>query len=290
MGVHIFAFRRMAAIVGLGIAGCLMQAGSAAADDLKVIQDRGSARAVVANEEPYGYINSAGEAAGIGPDVAVAVMAKLGVENIGWTVVPFDGLIPGVKANRFDFSAAEQSILPRRCEQVLFSTPNSSYGLAVLVKAGNPKEITSYEDLAKSGIRLAQVAGASDSLSKAYNLPESQRVYIQSNVDAVAAILADRADAYIATELTLVNLTRMNAEVEIAGIEGDPVIDGKPFRYFGGFTFRPEDKEFHAAFNAALEEFKATDEYEEILTSYGLSKNSVEAARAASTEKLCAGE
>ncbi|NLZ40081.1 MAG: ectoine/hydroxyectoine ABC transporter substrate-binding protein EhuB, partial [Comamonadaceae bacterium] len=41
---------------------------SAHADELAVIKERGYARGVTANEKPYGYIDSSGKAAGIGPD------------------------------------------------------------------------------------------------------------------------------------------------------------------------------------------------------------------------------
>jgi polar amino acid transport system substrate-binding protein len=46
----------------------------------------------------------------------------------------------------------------------------------------------------------------------------------------------------------------------------------------------------YKAFNTALESFKKTDDYKKILISYGLSEESVEAARSKSTEDLCAGK
>jgi polar amino acid transport system substrate-binding protein len=59
-----------------------------------------------------------GTSAGIGPDVANAVLKKLGIAEANWTVTPFGTLIPGLKAKRFDFVAAEQNISPERCKQV----------------------------------------------------------------------------------------------------------------------------------------------------------------------------
>src|SRR5690606_11655928 len=58
-------------------------------------------------------------------------------------------------------------------------------------------------------------------------------------------------------------------------------------RSFGAFSFRPEDKEFYEAFNKALIEFKKTDDYKKILLTYGLSEESVEAARTVDTASLC---
>ena len=68
------------------------------------------------------------------------------------------------------------------------------------------------------------------------------------------------------------------------------MIKGKPARSYGGFDFRLEDKDLYAAFNTALVAFKKTDDYKKILTSYGLSHESVEAARTKTMEDLCAGK
>ncbi|WP_239025257.1 ectoine/hydroxyectoine ABC transporter substrate-binding protein EhuB [Rhodoligotrophos defluvii] len=279
---------------GLAVAVVLLTAPNTAtvhADDLAAIKERGYVRGVTANEKPYGYIDSEGKGAGIGPDVAAAVLAKLGIEKIEWTAVAFDGLIPGVKANRFDFSAAEQAIRPERCTQVQFSAPTSSYTGNLLVKAGNPKNLRSYKDIvAKPGTKLAVIAGGTERLLDAYNIPQSDRVYLKSNADAIPALISGRADAYHATELTNYALAKLSPEVEVAEMTRDPVIDGKPYRNYGAFTFRKEDKDFYTAFNAELIAFKKTDAYEKILTSYGLTRGSVEAAREASTEALCAGK
>ena len=70
----------------------------------------------------------------------------------------------------------------------------------------------------------------------------------------------------------------------------DPVIEGKSVRSYGGFDFRPDDKDLYKAFNTALIAFKKTDDYKKILMTYGLSAESVEAARSKSTEDLCAGK
>src|SRR5690606_33414461 len=96
-----------------------------------------------ANEIPYGWVEN-GQAFGIAPEVATAVLESMGISNITWTVTEFGSLIPGLIANRFDLVAASQAVLPARCEQVSFSKINSSYGEGFLVAAGNPLDIHSY--------------------------------------------------------------------------------------------------------------------------------------------------
>ena len=279
---------RSLAVMGLTIG----LAASAHAASLDQIKKDGYIRGASANEVPYSFMDESGAAKGIGPDVAAAVLKSMGVKDVEWTVTPFGSLIPGLKAKRFDFVAAEQNILPERCKQVQFTTPNSSYGEGLLVPKGNPKNLHSYEDIKKDpSLKVAIVSGA-DQLDFFHGLgiPESQIVMIQANADALSTIQTGRADAYAATELTVAKLVQGSANVEHAEPFTDPLINGKSVRSYGGFDFRPEDKELYKAFNTALEAFKKTDDYKKILMSYGLSAESVEAARTKSTEDLCAGK
>ena len=271
--------------IGLGAAAHAMT--------LDQAKKAGYIRAANANEVPYGFMNADGKAQGIGPDVATAVLKEIGIPEVEWTVTPFGSLIPGLKAKRFDMVAAEQNILPDRCKQVEFTTPNSSYGEGLLVKAGNPKNLHSYEDFKKNpDLKVAIVSGA-DQIDFLHGLgiPDSQIVIIQANADAPSTVQTGRADAYAATELTVANLVHVNsAGVEQAKPFTDPVIDGKPVRSYGGFSFRKDDKKLYEAFNKALIAFKKTDAYAKILTGYGLSDESVEAARTEKMADLCAGK
>jgi polar amino acid transport system substrate-binding protein len=281
-------FYRSVAAVGLAMG----LAASAHSASLEQIKKDGYIRGASANEVPYSYMDESGAAKGIGPDVAAAVLKSMGVKEVDWTVTPFGSLIPGLKAKRFDFVAAEQNILPERCKQVQFTTPNSSYGEGLLVPKGNPKKLHSYEDIKKDpSLKVAIVSGA-DQLDFFHGLgiPDSQIVMIQANADALSTIQTGRADAYAATELTVAKLVQGSTNVEHAEPFTDPVINGKSVRSYGGFDFRPEDKELYKAFNTALEAFKKTEDYKKILMSYGLSAESVEAARTKSTEDLCAGK
>ncbi len=266
--------------------------GAANATTLKDVKSRGYIRAATANEVPYGYMDADGKAKGIGPDVAAAVLKKMGVKDVDWTVTPFGSLIPGLKARRYDFVAAEMNILPDRCKQVTFTEPNSSYGEGLLVKSGNPKKIHSYEDFKKnSSLKMAIVSGADQlDFAHAVGIPDSQLVMIQANADAPSTVSTGRADAYAATELTVAKLAKGQGGLEQAEPFTDPVVKGKSVRSYGGFDFRPEDKELYDAFNKALIDFKKTDEYAKILISYGLSQESVDAARKEHMKDLCGGK
>jgi polar amino acid transport system substrate-binding protein len=257
--------------------------------DLEEIQESGRIRIATANEIPYGWIDENGEARGIAPDVAEAVLERMGITNIEWTVTEFGSLIPGLMANRFDIGAASQAILPDRCQQVIYSKPNSSYGEGLLVRAGNPKDIHGYEDFVEDdSLRLGIVSGADQlDFAHAYGISDSQIVAIQSNTDALSAVATGRVDAYAATGLTAARLAVNSDRVELAQPFTDPVIDGTTVRSWGGFTFNKGSTELRDAFNEELAAFQQTEEYRELLLSHGLSDQDIDSALQASTEELC---
>lgn len=277
-----------ASLAALALAASLS---ASLATTLKEVKDQGYIRAATANEVPYSYMKDDGTSAGIGPDVANAVLKKMGITEVNWTVTPFGTLIPGLKAKRFDFVAAEQNISPERCKQVAFTEPNSSYGEGLLVKKGNPKKLTTYADIAKDpSLKVAVVSGANNiDFLRAVGVKDSQVVFITANADALATVQS-RADAYAATELTVASLAKGQANVEQAKPFTDPIVNGKPVRNFGGFAFRPEDKELYDAFNAALIEYRKTDDYKKTLAGYGLSDESIKAAADRKVADLCAGK
>lgn len=276
---------------GTAIALGSVLAGPAQAVTMKQIQDRGYVRVAVANEMPYGYMNAKGEAEGAGPAVAAAVLKRMGFKDVEWVVTQFGALIPGLKAGRFDMVAAEMAILPARCKQVLYSEPNTSYGEGLLVPAGNPGQIHGYGDFKTGSRKVAIMAGADqlDMLQK-LGVPEANLLTINSNADAISTVMTGRASAYAATSLTVGNLAGKSDKVQAATPFDDPVIDGKPARSWGGFTFSQSSSAFRDAFNRQLEAFKKTPEWKQILLKYGFSQADIDGSAKKTTPALCAGK
>ncbi|MCP8885039.1 ectoine/hydroxyectoine ABC transporter substrate-binding protein EhuB [Devosia sp. XJ19-1] len=274
------------------IAASALASTAVSAATLAEIQDTGSIRIAVANEIPYGYVDPNGEAMGAGPDVAKAIMEKLGVENIEWVTTNFSSLIPGLQADRFDMVAAEMAILPDRCQQVLFSEPNTSYGEGLLVAAGNPKDIHAYSDFVENpDLKVAIMAGADQlEMMQKLGVDEANLVTIAANADAISTVSTGRADAYAATSLTASGLAGQNDGVEVAGEFTDPVIDGEEVRSWGGFTFASGNEDLRDAVNEALAEFKQTPEWSETLMGYGFTQSDVDGSDQRTTEELCAAE
>ena len=274
-----------AVTLGLGIVGS-----TATAVTLQELQDRGQVRIAIANEIPYGYTDLDGSAKGVGPDVAKHIMDALGIANIEWVTTNFGSLIPGLQADRFDMVAAEMAILPQRCQQVLFSEPDSSYGEGLLVAKGNPHDIHSFESFADSDRKVAIMAGADQlEMLQALGVSEDRMVTISNNADAISTVSTGRADAYAATSLTVSELASRSDQVEAATEFTDPVVDGEAVRSWGAFTFAQGSEDFRDAVNAELAKYKQTDAWQETMAQYGFSPTDAKESFTKTTEQLCAG-
>lgn len=261
---------------------------SSHAADLKELQDQGVIRIAVANEIPYGFTDLDGQAKGVGPEVAAHLVKALGIDKIEWQTTNFGSLIPGLQADRFDMVAAEMAILPQRCQQILFSEPNSSYGEGLLVAAGNPKNLHSYEDFKDGTHKVAIMAGADQlEMMQALGVDESSLVTISNNADAISTVSTGRADAYAATGLTAAELAKQSDRVELAADFQDPVIDGNAVRSWGGFTFAKNSESLRDAINEELAKFKQTPEWQEILSRYGFSEVDQSESSTKTTADLC---
>ncbi len=269
---------------------CALGPAAAQAADLTAVRASGVLRVAVANEIPYGFMDLSGEAKGVGPDVAKHIAKALGIAKIEWTTTAFGSLIPGLQADRYDMVAAEMAILPQRCEQVLYSEPNSSYGEGLLVAQGNPKNLHDYESFANSDGKIAVMAGADQlEILQALKVPANRIVTIANNADAISTVTTGRADGYAATSLTVSQLAeKSKGKAEAASDFKDPVVDGQPVRSWGGFAFSKDSESLRDAVNQELAKFKKTDDWKKIMSSYGFSAEDATQSFERSTAQLCA--
>ncbi|MCG8691905.1 MAG: ectoine/hydroxyectoine ABC transporter substrate-binding protein EhuB [Minwuiales bacterium] len=288
-----FAFSRRyfttAALSALGaLAIAVTGAPPASAETtLERIKDQGFVRIGFANEAPFGYATPAGKLTGEAPEVAKAVLAKMGIEEVDGVLTEFGSLIPGLKAGRFDIIAAGMFINPKRCEQIQFSEPSYGIGQAFLVKAGNPNQIEDYASIAQNNdLKLAVMAGAVESgYAKDAGVDRSQLVVLPDQASMLKAVQSGRAEAAALTALSIANLADKGEGVESTEPFGK--VAGKSVKGHGGFGFRKEDKALFEEFNKHLAEFVGSDEHIALVTPFGFGKGYMPNK---SMAELCAGE
>lgn len=251
---------------------------------LEKAREQGFIRIGFANEAPYGYATPDGKLTGEAPEVAKAILKKIGIPEVDGVLTEFGSLIPGLKAGRFDIIAAGMFITPKRCEQIQFSEPSYGIGQAFLVKDGNPKGIEDYASIAEDAdLKLAVMAGAVESgYAKAAGVDRSQLVVLPDQASLVSAVKSGRADAAALTALSIARMADRNEGVESTAPFG--MVAGKSVKGHGGFGFRKEDRALYEAFNAELKRFIGTPEHIALVSPFGFGKGYLPNK---TTEELC---
>ncbi|SON55617.1 putative amino-acid ABC transporter-binding protein precursor [Hartmannibacter diazotrophicus] len=226
-----------------------------------------------ANEIPFAYPADDGSPKGFVNVFTIAVLKKMGYDKIEPVQTEWGGLIPGLKANRFDIITGGMNILKSRCENVAFSEPMAKVGDGFVVAAGNPKKITDYKSIADSGAIMVTGAGYSNiEAAKAAGVPEANIMQVPGPTEILAAVKAGRADAGAGTYFTVKQL----ADTTDGALEAsDP--DAMPEDSFNwaGIGFRKDDQDFLDKFNAAEKEYLGTPDMLAAVAEYGYGKGSL---------------
>ena len=255
-------------------------ASGAASNLLELAKTQGFIRVGIANEPPYTQVDADGTVTGCEPDVLRAVCKRLGIDEVQGIITPYESMIPGLNANRWDVIAAGLFMKESRCAQVLYSEPVIVSTESFATPKGNPKGITSVAAiLADPSLRIAVLPGGfEEGVLKTANVPASQQVKINDGRSGLEALKANRADAFMLPTLSLQALAADDSSFDIS----EPLDDAP--RTGSGAAFRQADSAFHEAYNKELEAFKATPEFTEILTQWGFDASVVEGVTA---QELC---
>lgn len=241
-------------------------------------------RLVIANEPPYTQLQPNGDITGAAPDVAKAVLQRMGIENVEGIVADYNSMVPGLNAGRWDMVTAGLFMDQERCAAVLYSAPVLVSTESFAVPPGNPMNITSVRAVTGNPDVAVAVLGGSYELRAAQNLgvPQGQLQTYPLAPDALSALSAGRVDAVLLPTLTL---------EQILNEQGGDFVVTPPLNEIpktgSGAAFRRSDQDFHGRYNPELMAFKETPEFAAILDRWGFD---AEASRTATTEELCAVE
>jgi polar amino acid transport system substrate-binding protein len=228
---------------------------------LERVRREGVIRVGFANENPYAFAQPDGTLSGEAVEVAREVFARMGVPEIEGVLTEFGSLIPGLQAGRFDAITAGMYVNPTRCEQVLFADPEYTIGDALIVEAGNPLNLHSYEDIAANAdVSVGTGAGyLENDFMLAVGVAEDQIVNFPDDPSGFAGIQAGQIDAWTGTRPTLIQLLEDAGtdDYELADPFEQPVIDGTSVVNYGAAAFRYEDETLRQEFNANLDAVKS---------------------------------
>ncbi|MDE3724419.1 ectoine/hydroxyectoine ABC transporter substrate-binding protein EhuB [Nocardiopsis sp. N85] len=287
------AFRLAGAgAVTLGLAACTRvdQGGNGeegGASTLERLWEQGFVSVGLSNEIPFGFVDGSGEPAGQSPAVAQAVFEELGVPEIQASPVSWDGLIPGLQANRFDVIAAGMFITPDRCEQVAFTEPTATSPEAFLVAEGNPHDIQHFTDFADNpDITLAVLnASVEQTYAEHFGVPTDQMRLIPDQTTGYELLDSGRVDA--------VSMLKVSHEYLLLERGGDfevteaffPEIDGREEKGWGALCVRPADSALLEEMNRVIAEFTESGRLLELGEEWGFTE--ADLPDGTTTDELC---
>ena len=214
---------------------------------------------------------------GIDWDLAQAMGQKLGV-RFTFANTTFDGIIPALKAKRFDVIMSAMSDTPERQKEVDFIDYFNA-GTSILVKKGNPQNIQSLDDLCGKTIALqkgtTQVDVATEQQGKctAAGKPKINILTYDKDTEAQLQLRSGRAVA------------DMN-DFPVAAYAAQTVGGGNDFEVVGqqigagpyGIGVRKDDTQLRDALQGALKAIIADGTYDQILQKWNVAQGALKTA------------
>lgn len=284
--------RRLFAVLGAAaltpaVAGC---GRGSAGGTLARIRDAGVARVAISGERPYGFSDSGGRVTGESPEVARLVLRGLGVDGIEAVQVPFENLLDTLVDGAADLVAAGMTISPDRCARAAFSRPDFVAPTAFLVRQGNPADLRSFTDVARTRVRLGVLGGAAEQTwAREAGVPDTAVTTYDGQSSLVRAVADRRVDAGALTRISLFDELSRNPGTRLEVTAAVRVIvGGREIVPAGGFAFRREDADLVAAFDDALAAAQASGDWLRATQPFGFTAANLPAA-SLTTAALCAG-
>lgn len=283
-----FNISRRSVLVGVGAASTILLAGRAASAQegaLEKAKASGKLRVGIANEKPYGYIDTDGSMKGAVPDLLRTILEPLGIKDLEAQVADFNALIPGLNAGRFDIIGAGMYVNPQRCQAIAFTNPFTQTGGGLIARKGENLKVANLEDLAgQSEVKVGTQSGTSQvqELSKAG--VSRERVVLFARADeAVAGLQANRCDVIYFPSLQVNELMNMYKDQGLERIEGFTT----PLNY-QAFGLRKDDADLVAALNEGIATAVKDGTLLKIIQGYGYGEREIP-DDGKTSEAICAG-
>lgn len=244
----------------LSLVGCQKNTQTTAATGASQTSTAGGEQQIrIATESsyvPFSYKDADGKLIGFEIDLAHALCqeAQLKCEIISQD---WDGLIPGLQAQKYSAIMASMSDTPERRQVVAFSDPYFINNLVIIGKKGVAK---GEDDLANKNVAAQRSTTAADYLAK--NFPKAQPKLYDTQDNAYLDLDAGRADLMISDSGPALSWlkTAKGANYEV---KGQPInIDDKI-----AIALRKDDP-LIGKFNKALATLKANGSYDKIHQKY----------------------
>lgn len=209
---------------------------------------------------PFNYTNADGTLGGFDVEIANAICDDLQM-TCEIIAQDWDGIIPGLKAGKYDAIVAAMSVTPERAKQVAFTDPYFSNALVFLAKKDSSFDPANSSDIDAHSIAAQRSTISSQWLENAY--PKADMKLYDTLSNAFLDLGAGRVDAMISDKLPALEWLGSPSGNNYA-IKGEEIDINDNF----AIAVRPDDEALQAKINKSLANLKSNGTYDKINQKY----------------------
>jgi polar amino acid transport system substrate-binding protein len=177
---------------------------------------------------PHAFPKLGGGYEGFNIDLANEIAKRLKMKS-QIDAMQYSGIIPALQAGTYDYIAAPTTVTKERADNMLFTEGYLNTDFQFLIKKGGPK-IDKLEDL-KGKIVAVNKGSAYDSWARDLEPKIGWKVEsFGTQSDAVAAVLAGRADTNVAGNTNIAWAVKNNPQLELSYLHSTGLVWAAPLR------------------------------------------------------------
>lgn len=238
-------------------------------DSLVNVQKKGELILTTSNDWPYSYLDTkTGAFTGIDADIINQAAKMLKIGKITVKTVPFDGMIPGLLAGRFDIVGDSIHYTKARAKVVDFCFPTYYYSEWLVVKKGQLPDVHSIADL------KGKTCGALLGTNYAQWIQETPGVIYKDYKDWVSMaqdIRNGRLDAAVHDQPIIAASIKDHPDWDLQLVSGYEPHQLKNPAGYSRYAFRQADVQLRTGFSSAIEWMEDSGDISKILSKWGLS-------------------
>lgn len=231
------------------------------------------------DEPPFCFPGPSGQPSGCDVELARTSLLAIGVKKIEMVLVTFADLLPGIVEGRWTMTTG-LFVTPERERIVAFSRPIWSLPDGLMVVAGNPKRLTSYEAVAADSTARLGVVSKQIQRESAVNagIPPERVIEYATQDEAVSGLLAGEVEAYASVAMAHRGYLRRAGDMRLAVVEIAPP-DRKSEQAspaYGAFALSKTNNDLRRAVDAALARYLGSAEHRNLMAGFGFSSREVD--------------
>lgn len=244
-------------VLAIGLVGLGLATPALAQTALDQVKSAGALRVgTEGTYAPFTFHDQSGALVGFDVEIASEIAKRIGV-TAQFVEGPWDGLIAGIDANRYDVVINQVGITEERKVKYDFSEPYIASKAALVVKGDNT-DITSFESL--KGKKAAQTI--TSNFGKLAEASGAELVPTEGFDQSIALVIQGRADATINDSLSFFDFKKQQPDANVKIVATQAEAD------YSGVLLAKGKPELLEAINKALADIKADGTYAAISQKY----------------------